>query len=175
MAIVDVLTQHGVEANKFTVDTSGVVNFVGLTAPILGALSKDSLFPRPRFQKGDHFILLGFGYHIPYNFVAAQEGTGATFRDVQLEIKAEKQSDHTFQSLTIIDSTLLYCPLENTEISFGAFQNVNFINDQFQIVAGFNHMKISMVGVNSMLNTEVINIPIFIKVLHNLPLETWTP
>jgi hypothetical protein len=183
--IIDIMTPAIDRGAQFTVNVAALyvpIVQVPAATPILYTGSGAS-----KFVHGDNFLILSAGYFIPECFSLANFDSPS---DPSYNMAVPQFMLTAYGLVTAINYAigafgnggLLRIPFPNYEMSIGTFVDVIHnalpINEGFQLQLDFPiypgampiQANVSMVNVPAALDTKVIYITPFLKVLHNLPL-----
>lgn len=180
--IIDILTPNEPDCPEFTVNVA--VASVPIAQPVPGsAVTLYAGQGASKFVRGDNFSLLSCGYFIPERFVLHNYGTAGTSSDSTPIIKLwglPQGAGIPISLFTVGLNGSIRLPFPNYEFSFGVFTDAeenNFDQPTFQLqvtfplVQGLDSPEVSMIDVPAALDTEVIKVIPFVKVLHNTALS----
>ena len=183
MEIVDVLTLPLASCPAFTVNTTNptdnsvpLVNPT-LTPPAYSVLQNAS--GNSVFRAGDNFSVQSVGYSLPEAFVMAKTPANSIKKSpsiiLQLLLSTGSLIVHP-----VYGADGITVPMENYENVINSFLDVTQLNlslsfKLWALLVGDSVTpvapRVSMLGVPSTLNGTVQNVTVFVKVLHNLPLQ----
>lgn len=152
----------------FTVDKD--LNFVTMTLPAEGLLKAANTLDI--MQATDHFQILSIGCVLPLSFEFWENDNAGDFRGVNIEMNYK---DLVGGPLTPIDPQAIWLPYSNYELNMGNFVKFNplIVDTNFKLYMNFEStvgQKVSMVGVNEALDEMEFRCPLFMKILHTLPM-----
>lgn len=167
--IIDVLQQStDTDTPNFTVNLA--VTNVTMVLPALGLLRRgDGL---DTMQRLDHFQILSIGFAMPLSFEPWENDVAGDFRGINIDLDYK---DTVGGALTPLDPGVVWMPFANYELNLGNFVQLNpaLIPSTFKLYMNFNSVvgqKVSMVGVNAALDGLKFYVPLFMKILHTLPM-----
>ncbi len=156
------------ETWKFTVDVG--VTHVAMTQPFRDGLLQRADF-RTHFRAADHFQILSVGCVLQLGFQFWENSLIGDFRPPKLVLNAKIGGG----GLTAIEPSTMWLPYENYEMNLGSYNNLNttVFNDTFSLHCSFDTgqgQNVSMVGVPDELDEMEFRCPIYMKVLHTIPM-----
>lgn len=167
---IDILMQStDDETAKFTVNTA--VDFVALTLPADGKLIRGDAKDVLQFK--DHFTILSLGAVLPLSFEFYENDLAGDFRNTQLILFAKDKGGGA--NVNITPNTVML-PFGNYEMNMGNYNQVPAgitDTDGYRLYMNFNsgfNQNISMVGAPAALNGKEFRVPLFMKILHTLPM-----
>lgn len=172
--IVDILVQSKLTAGTFTVDNTQIA--VPITAGSGKAFCPDGT---SFFEWADSFSLLSIGVTLPFGLVMG-ETIDALLNTVvpSVFLVYEQQSvPGVWLPLPSATSAEFFLPMDNYEFSAGTWIDAKRLanggpGEKFSLGALLQFQPmVSMLGVPDSMNGEVISAPVFMKILHNLPLS----
>lgn len=167
--LIDLIMNTGNDETwKFTVNN--LVTDVAMVAPANDGLLSRADF-KELFQEADHFQILSLGCVLQLGFQFWENDVAASFRGPKLSLNAKIGGG----GLTAIEPSTIWLPYENYELNLGSYDNLNttVFTSTFSLHLSFDTgqgQNVSMVGVPDVLNGEVFRCPLYMKVLHTLPM-----
>ncbi len=167
--LIDIL-MHSADSDTpyFTVNT-GVSN-VSMSLPAEGLLKAANTLDV--LQATDHFQILSLGAVLPLGFEFWENDNAGDFRGVNIHLDYKLT---TGGPLTPLDPQAVWLPYGNFEFNLGNYVKFNtlLVDEDFRLYLNFESVvgqKVSMIGVDDALNTLEFRVPLFMKILHTLPL-----
>lgn len=163
-----IMNQTDAETWSFTVNN--LVTHVPMVAP-----NNDGLLYRAdsryQFLEADHFQILSYGCVLQLGFQFWENDVGGEYIAPEIYFGAKVGAG----ALIAIEPNTIWLPYENYEMNLGAYNNLNttVFNDTFSLFCSFlkgQAQNISMIGVPDDLNGLVFRCPLYMKVLHTLPM-----
>lgn len=170
--IIETLQVNPANGYNFTVNTA--VNEVLLNMTLgVKFLENPSTFCK--FQDGDNITFLSAGFLLPYSFGPSLNLDAAGDPILPwTQIQAEKKVGGAVVPLPGIPAAS-FLPFANYEYMLGVFSPVSSMSyGEVRLLYTFARpIGISMVNVPAALNTLVLPVIPWVKILHNLPLLAW--
>lgn len=169
---IDILMQNtDTETAKFTVNTA--VTSVPLVLPTNGKLERADAKDVMQFK--DHFQILSLGAVLPLSFEFYENDIAGDFRGTRLVFFAKNKSGGGNIALS---PDTFWLPFGNYELNMGNYVKVpSGITDVngYRLYLNFESgvgQNISMVGAPASLNAVEFRVPLFMKILHTLPMTS---
>jgi hypothetical protein len=175
--IIDVMTLPLAQTPNVTIDTTGP-DYVAATFPV-GNGRLINFAGKQIFQAGDSFKLLALGIILPE---ATTLFKGPLWLPLPyMSLQAEGAVSTEIYSNPNFSSGQLFLPSENMEFVLNtfydckdsfqmAFPTIYLTSERFYLIGAIGNINVSMLGIPVSLNTKLLQIGMFYKILHTLPL-----
>jgi hypothetical protein len=163
--IIDFISQrqYNNDSGVFTVDTGALQVPITYSAAFSGGLYKPNY--NVSFVRGDNIQILSIGVVIPLDFMLYVDLVNFEPLNVNLYTKIGT----TLTPIAEIPSQYIF--FQNYELAHGMFLELSLtVTDDFIMVARIQNGAISMLNVPEEYDEEEFYAPVFMKVLHTLPM-----
>lgn len=175
---IDVLTHQGLGAPYFVVDKAAVAGYVPLlTDPLYDYGKLYSSLSVTGFERGDSFLLLSYGFELPYGFEVIPIDMGVT--GYAKNLMNFHYLDNGVEKLIPENHKITYPLGGNYELSHGGwfdFPKSLVVASSFELLihnVGLPYpMRVSMYSVPADLDGKKFYTPFWIKIAHTSPLVT---
>lgn len=184
--IIELITSKGNGGQKFVVDTTGPLS---VSIATKGSFETDNTEGKSIFQPGDNLAIISAGIVMPESFMFGNVGFGAAplyaLPKINIYFYTEP-SHHKYYPVIAGATGNFFIPFENYEYILNNFIDITkgpFITDfapfsatsipeKFACYLSIDPdtVKVSMVNVPAVLNTQEMRITPFLKILHNIPM-----